>query len=306
MPSRILIFCSLFSFFFFSAALIKNISKLPMIYFVQIINNNLLTFQYEIINEECYLTICQSRYNQSAIFSHKLKATIHQPQYFPYAGFFHKLSLADIFVILDDAQYDKRFTNRNKIIATNDWIWITVPINKDHKFLPNIFVEINNNLKWKEVHWKKIYQSYANTKHFKLYRDYLHNLYKKEWNMLFDLDFETLKKTIDWLGIKIEIVRSSELKANGRSTERLVNICKEMGADTYVSGKDGRNYMDEKLFEKNNIKLEYQHYVYPQYQQHLSRTFVPDLSIIDMLANVGPDCMRLINETNSNLMELKH
>ena len=62
----------------------------------------------------------------------------------------------------------------------------------------------------------------------------------------------------------------------------------------------------EKLFEKNNIKLEYQHYVYPQYQQHLSRSFVPDLSIIDMLANVGPDCMRLINETNSNLMELKH
>ncbi|TLY04351.1 MAG: WbqC family protein [Thaumarchaeota archaeon] len=54
------------------------------------------------------------------------------------------------------------------------------------------------------------------------------------------------------------------------------------------------------------MKLEYQHYVYPQYQQHLSRSFVPDLSIIDMLANVGPDCMRLINETNSNLMELKH
>ena len=235
-----------------------------------------------------------------------MRATIHQPQYLPYAGFYHKLSLGDIFVILDDVQYDKRFTNRNKIISTNGWTWITVPINKAHKFLPNILVEINHNLEWRKVHWKQIYQSYANARYFQFYKDYLQDLYQREWNMLFDLDFETLKKTIEWLGIKIEIVRSSELKVNGRSTERLINICKAIGADTYVSGRDGRNYMDEKLFEKNNIKLEHQHYVCPRYPQHLSKLFVPDLSIIDMLVNVGPDCMKLINETNPNLMELKH
>lgn len=228
-----------------------------------------------------------------------MRAVIHQPQYFPYPGLFYKLSLADIFVVMDDVQYDKRFTNRNRIIATNGWIWITVPINKDNKFLPNALVEINNDLEWKDMHWKKIYHSYANAKYFKLYKDYFQNLYKKEWNMLFDLDFETVKKTIEWLDINIEIVKSSELKINGTSTQRLINICKSVGADTYVSGIGGKKYMDPKLFEKNNIKLDYEHYICPQYPQHLSKSFVPDLSIIDMLVNLGPDCMRLITETNS-------
>ena len=62
------------------------------------------------------------------------KIIIHQPYYLAYPGFFHKLSLGDIFVIMDDAQYDKRFTNRNRIIKNNDWMCITVPINKKHKF----------------------------------------------------------------------------------------------------------------------------------------------------------------------------
>ena len=83
------------------------------------------------------------------------KIIVHQPYYLAYPGFFHKLSLGDIFVIMDDAQYDKRFTNRNRIITNNDWMWITVPINKKHKFHLNMEVEINNEINWKELHWKK-------------------------------------------------------------------------------------------------------------------------------------------------------
>src|SRR5437867_7484717 len=151
-----------------------------------------------------------------------MKAVIHQPHYFPYSGFFNKLSMADVFVIMDDVQYDKRWTNRNRIIATNGWTWLTVPINKDHKFLPNVQVEINNDIDWKEHHFKKIYQSYNRAPFFSLYKDYLSDLFKKDWDMLFDLDFETIKKVIEWLGIKIEIIRESELNVAGMKTERLV------------------------------------------------------------------------------------
>ena len=234
-----------------------------------------------------------------------MKAVIHQPHYFPYSGFFHKLSLADIYVIMDDVQYDKRWTNRNRIMATNGWTWITVPINKDHKFLPNMLVEINNEMPWKEHHWKKIYQSYAKTKYFHLYKDYLENLYKKEWKFLFDLDFETTKKIIDWLGLKIEIVRESELHVKGESTERLVNVCKAIGVDTYVAGKGSENYMEEKLFQKNNLKVEYQNYVPIQYSQRFTDVFVSDLSIIDMMTNVGPESLKLITSTHKDLLTIE-
>lgn len=231
---------------------------------------------------------------------------MHQPQFFPYPGFFHKLAIADVYVVMDDVQYDKRFTNRNKIMATNGWTWLTVPINKAHKFSPNMFVEINNDLPWREHHWKKIYQSYANARYFDLYKDYLKNLYDKKWDLLFDLDFEILKKIIEWLGIKIDVIRESELNLKGTSTERLVNVCKAVGADTYISGIGGKNYMDEKLFEKNSLKLEFQNYVPVPYQQRLSESFLPDLSILDMLVNVGPASLQLISEGGSNLLRVKN
>ncbi len=223
-----------------------------------------------------------------------LKAVVHQPQYFPYPGFFHKLTLADIYVVMDETQYDKRFTNRNKIISTNGWIWITVPIKKEQKFLPNGKVEINNELSWGAEHWKKIHQAYANARYFDLYSPYLESLYSKEWNLLFDLDFETIKKVIDWLGIQIEIVRESELDVKGTSTDRLISACKAVNADTYVSGGGGKNYLEEKLFEKNGLKLEYQNYVPSPYRQRLSKSFIPDLSVLDLLFNAGPESGKII------------
>lgn len=224
-----------------------------------------------------------------------MKAIIHQPYFLPYPGFFHKLSLGDIFVIMDDVQYDKRFTNRNRIVKQNGWSWITVPINKNDKFSPNMEVRINNELNWKELHWKKISQTYANSEYFHLYKDYFEKLYKRDWEYLFDLDFEIVKQVLMWLGIKIDIVRESELGVNTTSTQRLIDVCHKIGADTYVSGSGGRQYMDESLFKKNNVKLIYQDYKFTKYQQKWTNEFIPDLSIIDLLANIGPDSMKVIS-----------
>lgn len=232
-----------------------------------------------------------------------MKVAIHQPHYFPYPGFFHKLNLADVFVIMDNTQYDKRYTNRNKIITPNGWVWLSVPINKDHKFRPVSEVEINNELDWKQTHRQKIHHSYSGSKFFHLYRDYFEHLFEKNWDLLFDLDLETTKQVMNWLGMKTKLVLESELNVTGTSTQRLVNICKALGADTYISGAGGKNYLDEKLFEKNNIILGYQKYLARPYSQHLSDSFIRDLSIIDMLANVGPNTMQLIaNKYESHVL----
>ena len=199
--------------------------------------------------------------------------------------------------MMDNTQYDKKFTNRNKIKIPDGWSWLTVPINKEHKFLPNKLVEINNKENWKEMHWKKITRSYTNSKFFKKnYKSLFEEVYNKEWKFLFELNSELLRQIIDWLGLKIQIIKESELNINGNSTERLVNVCKELGAETYVSGVGGKEYMNEKLFQKNNIKIEYQKFQCPTYTQIFGGDFIPNLSIIDLLFNNGSKSLPILTD----------
>lgn len=219
--------------------------------------------------------------------------SIHQANYLPYPGFFHKLSMSDVFVILDDIQSTSD-TNRNKIIASGGPTWLTIPIMKEFETQPIMLVKINNELPWKRLHWKKITTAYNNANFFHLYKDYFENLYKINWNYIFDLNFEIIKKIIKWLDIKIEIIRESELHVTGKSTERLVNVCKIVGADTYLSGIGGKKYLNEKLFEQNKINLQYQNYIPTTYPQHMTDSFIPNLSVIDLLANMGSKSLQII------------
>ena len=227
-----------------------------------------------------------------------MEIAIHQINYFPYPGFFHKISQADVLVIQDDVQFDKKATNRNKIISSTGYTWINVPIKKGHQLLPIMDVKINNEIPWRRKNYKKICAGYNKAKFFHLYKDYFENLYKKEWENIFDLNFETIKQIIRWLDIKVKIVIESELGVSGQPTERLVNVCKKLGADTYISGIGGKKYLDEKSFEKNKIILKYQNYNAIRYIQHLSKSFIPNLSIIDLLANMGSESGKLLKESN--------
>jgi hypothetical protein len=227
-----------------------------------------------------------------------MKIAIHQANYFPYPGFFHKINQADVFVIQDDVKFVNRITNRNKIISSSEYTWINVPIKKGHKSLPIMDVKINNEIPWGKINLKKICAGYNKAKFFHLYKDYFENLFKKEWNSIFDLNFETIKQVLRWLDIKVEIVIESELCVSGQPTERLVKVCKKLGADTYISGIGGKRYLDEKLFEKNKIILKYQNYSPIRYLQHASKSFIPNLSIIDLLANVGSESGKLLKENN--------
>ena len=219
-----------------------------------------------------------------------MKIAIHQANYFPYPGFFQKVCLSDVYVVLDKVQFEFDITNRNKIITPDgSWTRISVPIKKGQKFFEIRNVEINNDLPWAEENWNLIQKSYNESPFFNLYKDFLDSIYKKRWNLIFDLNLQILKKIFDWLDIKTEIVLESELNVTGTSSKRLLNICKKLGADTYISGIGGKRYLDEKLFEKNKIILKYQNYNPIKYPQRMSKSFIPNLSILDLLANVGSE-----------------
>ena len=224
--------------------------------------------------------------------------TIHQPNYFPHLGFFQKVLLSDIYVILDRAQFEFDITNRNKIITPEgSWSRISVPIKKGQKFFEIRNVEINNDQPWAEKNWDLIHKSYNDSPFFDLYKTTLNSVFKKKWNLIFDLNFYTLKKVLEWLNIKTEIILDSELDVGGKSSEHLLNICKKLGATKYLSGPGGRDYLNEKIFEQNKIKVEYQKYDPVIYPQKYAKSFVPNLSTLDLLFNMGSDSKKLITKS---------
>ena len=226
-----------------------------------------------------------------------MKISIHQPNFFPYPGFFHKLLDVDTLVILDDVQFQFDSTNRNKIITkNNDWTRISIPTNKSNKFYPINKVEINNKINWKEKNWNLIFDSYSDSPFFYIYEEYLKNLFLKDWKFLFDINYDTLKKTLNWLDLRINLVLSSTLNITGSGTERLVNICKVLDSNQYISGIGGKRYLDKNLFDSNNIEISFQNYSPITYTQHNSKHFIENLSILDLLMNMGPKSLEQIKK----------
>ena len=212
----------------------------------------------------------------------------------PYPGFFHKVIRSDVLIVQDVTKFDERFSNRNKIISSTEWTWLTVPIKKNHKDYLLKDVQIFNDLKWNKVHRKKLESAYNKSNFFNKYNTDLNLILEQKWEMLLELNMTIIKKINDWLKIKTKIIYESELGIEGEATNRLINICKAVNADVYLSGDMGHDYLNEELFKQNEIELRYQNYTPKQYNQILSREFIPNLSIIDMLSNIGHEEVRKI------------
>jgi hypothetical protein len=214
--------------------------------------------------------------------------SVHQPQYLPWIGYFDKIKRSDMFVFLDDVQYKKReFQNRNRIRTKTGFIWLTVPVKTKDKYTQKINeVEIDNSTDWAQEHWKSIELSYSKSIFFIEYKKIFEKVYSVKWEKLVDINIQLVKIFLDLFNIKTPVQYESELNIGTTSTQRIVDLCKHYNADTYFSGSGGKEYMDETLFEKNNIKLVYQDFHHPAYKQ-VFPGFEPYMCMIDMLFNAG-------------------
>ncbi|MCM8787041.1 MAG: WbqC family protein [Candidatus Omnitrophica bacterium] len=221
--------------------------------------------------------------------------SVHQPQYLPWLGYFHKIAQSDCFVILDCVQYKKReFQNRNKIRTKDGWIWLTVPVISKEKENQLIYeVKINNNFPWQRKHLNSIKLSYKNAPYFSSYVSFFEEIYSKEWVNLIDLNLAIINFMLKEFSIETPIKFLSQLNIKVTKTERIIEICKSLEADTYLSGKGGKDYLDEELFKKNNIKLIYQEFEHPIYRQCYS-PFISQLSAIDLLFNCGKNSRKIL------------
>ena len=232
-----------------------------------------------------------------------MRVTILQPSYLPWLGFFEQMSRSDKFVLLDDVQYTRRdWRNRNRIRVRENWIWLTVPVQQKSRFSQSLLeTRIDNSVSWRRKHLETLRQHYCKAPFFEKYFPRCQQVYEKDWAFLFDLCLETINLIKEEMGIETPLLRSSEMKPGGEKTERLVSICRELGATHYLSGESGSNYIAEEDFSSQGIALEYQNYEHPVYPQRYTG-FVPHLSAIDLLFNCGEQSLGILKQDETEPM----
>jgi hypothetical protein len=212
---------------------------------------------------------------------------VHQPQYLPWLGYFDKIHRADVFVLLDNVQFKKNeWQNRNKIKTAQGWQWLTVPVRYKYPQLINE-VTINSTVRWQEKHRKAVLTNYARAPHRDCLEEFFKGIFSRSWQLISELNTHAVRRLVEVLGIDTPLFVASELGAFPQDPdERLIAITKHFGADTYLAGGGGRQYMDLEKYKKNGIEVIFQDYKHPIYEQ-LFGEFVPYMSVIDLLLNHG-------------------
>ncbi len=223
--------------------------------------------------------------------------TAMQPAYLPWCGLFDKIAQADTFVSFDRVQYlPKEFQNRNRIKTPGGQIWLTVPVHrKGYRDKPLNEIRINNQQPWQRRHWNAIRQNYGKAPHFERYADGLGWFYFHEWEYLAELNEAMLGWFLTALGCwPTRFLRASDYDFHGAKSELVLDMCRQLGATTYIFGALGRDYADEVAFERAGIEVRYQNYHHPSYPQCWGGEFVPNLSVLDLLLNCGPESLEIL------------
>ena len=224
---------------------------------------------------------------------------IMQPYIFPYIGYFQLFEVCDIFVSHDDVQYIKGgWINRNRILCHGSPKYITFPVNKaphDTTIDHCVFHENTGNGKKKIL--STLQQVYSKAPFFQSVYSCLEDIVKINENNIAVFTENSLKKILDYLGISVEIRRSSHLSFDKslKGQDRVIAIVKKLGGDRYVNPIGGQDLYSTAEFAANNIDLRFLSCKANQYKQ-FSNEFIPNLSIIDvMMFNSKEEINRMLN-----------
>lgn len=224
---------------------------------------------------------------------------IHQPQYLPYLGFFHKIAHCDAFVALDHVQFQKNgLQNRNRIKTgtTEGTQWITVPVRQKLGQAINE-VQMDAASAWPRKHWNALLSNYSRAPFFAHYGEKLRELLFAGYDNLSHLNMALTAWCMEALQIHTPVFLSSQLAPEGNATSLLLNICRSLGADAYLSGPGGARYMEMPLFEQAGIQVIWQEFTCPVYEQQFPQVgFVPNLSVVDALLNCGEHTACLVKQ----------
>ncbi len=235
-----------------------------------------------------------------------MRAAIMQPTYLPWIGYFGMIDLSDTFVFYNDVKFEKQsWQQRNKIKSPDGkWMWLSVPVVHNHS--QDIKdVQINNNIGWRDNHWKSITFSYGKYPFFKDFQDDINKIYQHEWNYLGDLNSYIIKVLAKLVGICIpDFLESVELtNVTGQKTDRVCQILERIKADELIVGPGTKEYLEFSKLKEKGIKVywyEFQHPVYPQYRGE----FISYLSTLDLIFNTGNEAINYLRSGSKDALKL--
>ncbi len=187
------------------------------------------------------------------------RIAIHQPEYFPWPGFLDKARRADVFVLLDNVQFDRSsLQHRTKVAGANGVHWLTIPF--IHKFPQQIDEVAFVDDRWRIKHWKSLTADYARAAGWRSAATALEAFYARTYPRVVDVATASVQLLLDAFGVTTPVIRASTLEARGEKGELVLAICRELGATTYLSGRTGATYLDHKFFVDHGVTIEVQTY----------------------------------------------
>jgi hypothetical protein len=208
------------------------------------------------------------------------------------------MAKCDVFVIEDNVQFERQgFQNRNRVKIPGGIKWLTVPVEHVGKDLLINEVRIANAAEpqWAERHWMTLKHNYCKAPYWEEFKGFFEEAYGKHWDLLIDLNMHMIKGVMEVLGIQKKLVMSSALGVGGKKGELVLNQDKKLGATVHLAGSGAREYLDVEAFEKAGVKVVFQEFKYPVYEQ-LHGAFVPDLSVVDYLFCTGGKPRETVDE----------
>ncbi|WP_207000498.1 WbqC family protein [Trinickia mobilis] len=223
---------------------------------------------------------------------------IHQPNFFPWLGYFDKLAKADVFLLLDNVQFPKTagsWINRVQLLSNNGTYWATASV--DRKFHGTRLISDSQfsprELGWREKLHRSIVMQYSKAPHFTEVFPKLEPLVLSDTDNIAEYNINAITGVCTLLELNIgKLRRGSTLDVEGNATTLLIRMCQAVGASAYLCGGGASGYQDDEAFRDAGIELIYQNFKHPVYEQGKSATFHPGLSTIDALMHCGVDGVR--------------
>lgn len=218
-----------------------------------------------------------------------------KPDYIPTIDYFYKMARADVFVLADDILYTSGSAiSRTPIKSPQGRRWLSVPVLTGGRGAQQIReVNIDPAKNWRQKHRKAIRLNYKYAPYFEYYADFYEELYQEEWQDLLELNGAILQYIRKALGLASRLIFSSTLQTRSGATEKIVDIVRAAGCRQYLAWESDRSFLNAEQFEQAGIEVVYLDFRPPQYhQQH--GAFIPNLSIIDLLFNYGPEAKRFL------------
>ena len=220
----------------------------------------------------------------------------NQPYFAPFPGFFYKAHLSDVFVLLDSVQFPRGTTwiTRNRFKNDQGPLWMTIPVWKKGLGLQKInAVRICHEGQWARKHLASLEHAYGRAPYFGDHADFILEIHASRLDRLVDFNTRIIQYLLQVLNVDTRLILMSETGIRHSGILLLIELCHYFGATTYLAQRSAAPYLDETVFDKAGIKLQFFKSPSPIYPQ-LWGEYIKNLSTFDLIFNCGPRALDIL------------